>query len=192
MMKRLEKGFTLLEVNLAIFVMATGVLGMCALYAFGFRENGQSVEDVAAVAFADAYLSPLVQGLSATNITWSQWCEIGDPTKGTKMQVADAVSPEEGWMAYVESVGGGNATTYRVRANPNKRADDVFGEIMNAVQSPYKGEMPSIDGDYSYALVATRCGAKIQLAFRAARRRNMLMSQPIIVSEVHFQGDPDK
>ena len=132
-----------------------------------------------------------MQGLSATNMTWSQWCEIGDPTSGTKIQVADAVSPANGWMDYVESVGGGDKTTYRVRPNPNGKADAVFTEIMGKVQSPYNGKKPSIDSDYSYALVATRCGAKIQLAFRASRRRTMLMSQPIIVSEVHFQGDPD-
>ena len=178
----------MLEVNLAIFVMATGVLGMCALYAFGFRENRQSVEDVAAVAFADTYLAPLVQGLSATNMTWSEWCEIGTRTSGESIRTADGVWPERGWIDYVEQSG----SSYRVRANPNGRADGVFGDVIAKVPSPYKGSRPSIDSDFSYALVATRCGAKIQLAFRAARRRDTLMSQPVIVSEVHFQGDPDR
>ena len=77
-MTRQSDGFTLVEVCLAIAVMAVGVLSMCGLYTLGYRENRQSVEDVASVAYADAYLSPLVQGLSATNMTWSKWCEIGE------------------------------------------------------------------------------------------------------------------
>lgn len=184
----MKRGFTLLEVNLAIFVMATGVLGMCALYAFGFRENRQSVEDVAAIAFADTYLSPLVQGLSATNMTWSNWCEIGEKATGDRVRVADGVWPEHGWLDYVEDAD----ETYRVKKNPNGTADGVFNDVMGQVLALYKGQKPSIDGDFSYALVVTRCGAKVQLAFRVARRRDTLMSQPVIVSEVHFQGEPDR
>ena len=35
-------------------------------------------------------------------------------------------------------------------------------------------------------------GATVQLAFRLAKRRESLMAQPLIVSEVRFQGDPEK
>ena len=63
-MTRQSDGFTLVEVCLAIAVMAVGVLSMCGLYTLGYRENRQSVEDVAAAGYADAYLAPLVQGLS--------------------------------------------------------------------------------------------------------------------------------
>lgn len=184
----MRRAFTLLEVNLAILVMSAGVLGMCALYSFGFRENRQSVEDVAAIAFADTYLSPLVQGLSATNMAWSAWCEIGESTKGEQERVADAVWPAEGWIEYVQRSG----NTYRVNGGSNSRADGVFSDVMSKVPSPYRGQRPSIDSDFSYALVVTRCGAKIQLAFRSSRRREVMMAQPIIVSEVHFQGDPDR
>ena len=52
--------------------------------------------------------------------------------------------------------------------------------------------MPSISSDYQYALVLTRQGSVIQLAFRASRRKEALMSQPIFVSEVRFQGDPNR
>ena len=43
----LQRAFTLIEVNLAIFIMAGGVLAMISLYSFGFRESRQSREDVA-------------------------------------------------------------------------------------------------------------------------------------------------
>lgn len=191
-----KRGFTLLEVNLAIMVMASGVLGMCALYSLGFRESRQSVEDVAGVAFADAYLAPLVQGLSATNMTWTQWCSLGANTSGDQQTVADGVLPAGGWRAYVRQVsvtsGRHRETTYRVQSNPNGRADGVFGEVIGKVPSEYRGARPAIDGNYSYGLVMTRTGAKIQLAFRVSRRQTDLMMQPVFVSEVHFQGDPDR
>ena len=66
-MKRMRRAFTLVEVNLAIFIMATGVLGMVSLYSLGFRENRQSEEDVASAGLADAVFAPLVAGLSATD-----------------------------------------------------------------------------------------------------------------------------
>ena len=43
----MKKAFTLMEVNLAILVMAGGILSIVGLYSLGFRENKQSGEDVA-------------------------------------------------------------------------------------------------------------------------------------------------
>ena len=54
----MRKAFTLIEVNLAMLVMAGGILSIVGLYAFGFRENRQSREDVAATALADSVMSP--------------------------------------------------------------------------------------------------------------------------------------
>ena len=180
-----------MEVNLAIMVMATSILGMCCLYVFGFRENRQSVEDVASVSFADTCLAPLIQGLSATNMTWSQWCEIGDRTKGEVERVADAVWPANGWGAYLDLKDAGKS--YRVASAASSTAAGVFGQVMGKVPSMYRGSgSPSVDGDFSWALVVTRSGAKIQLAFRCARRRESLLAQPVTVAEVHFQGDPDR
>ena len=48
-----RRGFTLIEVNLAMFVMAVGTLGLVSLYSLGYRENQQSNEDVQAAAVAD-------------------------------------------------------------------------------------------------------------------------------------------
>ena len=48
----LQRAFTLIEVNLAIFIMAGGVLAMISLYSCGFRESRQSREDVASAALA--------------------------------------------------------------------------------------------------------------------------------------------
>ena len=185
----MRRGFTLLEVNLAIFIMATGTLAMCALYALGFRESRQSVEDVAAASFADAYLGPLVQGLSATNMTWQSWLQIGEtPAKSETKKVADAVWPKDGWMAYVEKPKEDDSFSYRIKGNPKATADGVFTQVRGKCPSPYQGTNPGISSDYHYGLVVTRCGSTVQLAFRVARRKEALMSQPLIVSEVRFQG----
>ena len=193
-MTRQSDGFTLVEVCLAISVMAVGVLSMCGLYTLGYRENRQSVEDVASVAYADAYLAPLVQGLSSPEMTWTKWCEIGKNNVSADVResgVADGLLPAGGWMAYVQEVD--NGADYRVRGNPRSTADkNAFDEVMKQIEAPYKGSRASIPGDYQYGLVVTRRGAVIQLAFRAARRKESLMTQPVTVAEVHFQGDPEK
>ena len=193
MRSRQSDGFTLVEVCLAIAVMAVGVLSMCGLYSLGYRENRQSVEDVAAAGYADAYLAPLVQGLSATNMTWTDWCQIGEKPSSDSMRskgVADAVLPKDGWLGYVQQVG--TSMDYRIKGDPRSTADSQFGKVVAKVPAPYKGSAPSIPSEYQYALVVTRCAAVIQLAFRAARRKETLMSQPTFVSEVHFQGDPER
>lgn len=191
-----RRGFTLIEVNLAVFIMSAGILAICALYSLGFRENRQSVEDVAGAAYAEAYLSPLIQGLSATNMPWSAWTEIGDEpsTSATRSHnVADGVWPGSGWSAYVQSPRVlNNDIRYRVVGSPRSLADSAWNGVNGKIQSPYKGTKPSIPSDFEYALVVTRRGTVIQLAFRCARRRETLMTMPAFVTEVRFNGDPEK
>ena len=196
-----NSGFTLLEVNLALFIMATGVLSMCALYSLGFRENRQSVEDVTGAAWAELYLSTLAQGLSATNMPWSAWTQIGDEpdTSATRSQnVADGVWPSAGWCAYIQQVkilkddNGNDDIRYKIVGSPRSLADTAWNGVNGKIPSPYKGAKPSIPSDFEYALVVTRRGTIIQLSFRSARRRNTLMTQPTYVTEVRFNGDPEK
>ena len=52
----MRKAFTLMEVNLAIMIMAGGILSVLGLYSLGYRENRQSREDVAAAAYAELLL----------------------------------------------------------------------------------------------------------------------------------------
>ena len=181
-MTRTSKGFSLVEVCLALAVLSSGVLTMCALYTYGYRENRQSVEDVAAVAYADAYLAPLVAGLSATNMTWTEWKAIGTSMRGTDYNVL----PEDGWMAYVRSVN--NGADYEVGDARSIADRDAFNKVLEHLPDGRKGSIPLLPPGVSYGLVVTRQGAVIKLAFRAARRNRTLMSQPVIVSEVHFQG----
>ena len=191
-MKRLfsRQGFTLVEVNLAIFVMAVGVLSMCALYGLGYRENRQSEEDVYATAYADSYLAPLVAGLSSPQLKWDDWVRIGEEVSSEAVTSGiDARWPGRGWRDYVDTESGGGRSRYRVVSNPKGKADGVFGQLKGVVGSAgVTVQTPSMPSDYQYGLVVTRCGSVVQLAFRMSRRTQSLMSQPVFVAEVHFQG----
>lgn len=191
-MKRLlsKSGFTLVEVNLAIFIMAVGVLSMCALYGLGYRENRQSEEDVYATAYADSVLAPLVAGLSSPQLKWSDWVRIGEEVSSEAQTGGiDARWPGKGWRDYVDVRSDGGETHYRVISNPKGKANNVFGQLKGVVASSGVSiGTPSVASDYQYGLVVTRCGSVVQLAFRMARRTQALMSQPVFVAEVHFQG----
>ena len=106
MMKRF--GFTLIEVNLAIFVMAVGVLSLVSLYSFGYRENQQSAEDVQAAAVSEYCLNAMVAALSSTNMSWTAW-------RGLGMQ------PANGWGEYAGD-GTGSGTSDKIgRASCRER-----------------------------------------------------------------------
>ena len=189
---KVRSAFTLMEVNLAIFIMAVGVLGMVSLYSLGFRESRQSEEDVASAGIADAFFAPLVAGLSATNMTWSGWC---NAVPDVSSDSCNGLAPQNGWASYVtrmDADNNGSYETFRVNSGWQGLANGVFSKIVGQVPSEYRGSLPSVDSDYCYGLVATRKGSTISLAFRASRRREALMSQPVYYTEVHFQGRTDQ
>ena len=189
---KVRSAFTLMEVNLAIFIMAVGVLGMVSLYSLGFRESRQSEEDVASAGIADAFFAPLVAALSATNMTWSGWC---NAVPDVSSDACNGLAPQNGWASYVtrmDADNNGNYETFRVNSGWQGLANGVFNKIVGQVPSEYRGSLPSVDSDYCYGLVATRKGSTISLAFRASRRREALMSQPVYYTEVHFQGRTDQ
>ncbi len=174
----MKKGFTLLEINLAIMIMAGGILSILGLYGLGYRENRQSREDVAATTYADAVLSPLVMALSATNITWQEFNKIRS-------------SPgEEGWGAYL------NQSTGLVDQDPQGRAESAWSEVMSAVGTKAKVNTTwpkSARAGLKAGLVVMRDedSAVVRLAFRATRNASELLAMPQFYTEVRFQGITD-
>lgn len=61
-MKR--SGFSLIEVNMAVFVLAVGILSMAVLYPLGLRESMQSQSDIKQSMFADYALNVAVASTS--------------------------------------------------------------------------------------------------------------------------------
>lgn len=55
-----KQGFSLIEVNMAVFVMAAGILSMAVLYPLGLRESMQAQADIKQAMFADYVLSVAV------------------------------------------------------------------------------------------------------------------------------------
>ena len=178
----MKRAFTLIEVNLAIMVMAVGVLGIISLYAFGFREERQSREDVASAAYADAVMGPLVTALTATNVKWSAF-------KALKSKPGN-----DGWGHYLE-----NRSTGKVVSNPESKAQSAYSETIGALNL---GEgFPSgfqvtkqKAGNLLPALVVMHDedSAIVRISFRAVDKSNLLFSAPLYYTEARFQGVIDE
>ena len=203
----LQRAFTLIEVNLAIFIMAGGVLAMISLYSLGFRESRQSREDVAAAAMADEILNPLVVALSSRKLKWSEWKGLnfqsvsggsGVGYGGVNLQVMPGNGGEgSGWLSYISKKGTKKDAVYYVPQDPESKAKGVYSSLIGAGKDGYNlPSSPDMPVGMTYALVASRESPNspvITLAVRCVRKslRNTLMSQPVFSTEVHFQGDPN-
>lgn len=200
MIHLLKKGFTLVEVNLAVFIMAGGILAMISLYTLGYRENRQSREDIAATACADDVMNRLVLALSSTNITWSTWKKLPYVIEGERNNGAVA------WSDYIRTdIKEDDEYVWRVKADPYATAQQVFNTISGKIASDVAkdGNAPSLscpskpgsgNGKLTFALVAFRDGPDspvMSISMRVVRERRWrsLMAQPIFFTEVHFQGN---
>lgn len=175
----MRRAFTLMEINLAMLIMATGVLAVVGLYSMGFRENQQSTDDVASAAYAEAVISPLVRYFSDTNMTW-------DTFKNLKSKPSDA-----GWRDYLETKSGNNIG---VRSGTLGVAQSAFGSYAHA-QTSYAHAQTSWPSSAAGGLKAAGLvilhdenSAVVRIGFRAAESDDKLMAAPLYYTEVRFQG----
>jgi len=164
-----------MEVNLAILIMAGGILSILGLYSLGYRENRQSREDVASAAYADAVMSPLVMALTATNVKWSAFRRLSS-------RPSDA-----GWADYL------NRSTGLVSGDPEGKARSAFSEVMGALGPASSGlSWPSsaASGGLRAGLVILHeaDSAVVRIAFRATKHPAELLAMPMYYTEVRFQG----
>ena len=181
----MKRAFTLIEVNLAMLIMAGGILSIVGLYSFGFRENRHSREDVAATALADSIVSPLVMAISATNLKWSVFRqEKNFPSSNA-------------WGDYLNSSSG------VVTQDPQARAQSVFSQTMSWISGAAEGPLNVKTAFPSSVMSGTgmSCGlvvqheedsAVVKISFRATRHPGELLAMPLFYTEVRFQGLPDK
>ena len=172
----MKKAFTLIEVNLAMLIMAGGILSIVGLYAFGFRENRQGREDVAAAAFADAVVSPLVMAIGSTNVTWNSF------------KRKFYFPSEEGWGAYFNGDG-------IVASDPKGMAQGAYGQVKSWLN--YNQSLPSYSTaetaakmTYGIVIIHPENSATASIAFRAAPEGQFgqLLAMPLFFTEVRFQG----
>lgn len=176
----MRKAFTLMEVNLAILIMAGGILSIVSLYSLAYRENRQSREDVAGAAYADAVISPLVIAASATNLEWSAFRqEFNYPS-------------DAGWEGYFNNDGS-------IISSPESVAGAVFSSAMSQLKGSNVGQSSNIPKGSSYGdlipglvVMHEQDSAIVKISFRAAKNPKELLAMPLYYTEVRFQGDPTK
>ena len=192
------RGFTLMEVNLAIFIMEVGLLAMVALYPLAYRESQQSKDDVKGAAAADCVLNTLTAALSSRNIKWDEW----ESAVGSAVQRTGDSSGSGGWMAYCDR--NQNSYTPKRRSELNSLAKSVYNSLAGANRQHKPswpvanelacalvaqwGQMPVLDGG---ATVMREDHSRVSISLRVTRRAGELMAQPIYYTEVHFQGDQE-
>lgn len=173
---KMKKAFTLIEVNLAMLIMAGGILSIVGLYSFGFRENRQSREDVASAAIADAVLSPLALMIGSTNVTWNKFSQ--------KFYYPS----DKGWGAYLDQSSG------LVTQPPN--GEGAFGQVKSWLGVSgedsldlQSGIVPS-DTSIGVVVMHPQDSAVATIGFRAVPRSRpgMLLAMPLFFTEVRFQG----
>lgn len=173
---KLRKAFTLMEVNLAILIMAGGILSIVGLYSLGFRENRQSSEDVAGAAYADSVLSPLVMAASSTNLKWSVFRRLDS-------------NPANGWRDYLDSKG-------LTINNPTAKARGVFSDFLGKVGATgFSWPTENTVGELKNAglvVIHTEDEAVIRIGFRASKTKGELLALPLYYTEVRFQGIQDE
>jgi len=173
-----RRAFTLIEVNLAILVMAGGILSVVVLYSLGFRETRQSREDIASAAYADAVMSPLVAALSSDKLTWQAFDSLDEcypPKSGERT----------GWGLYLNNDGS-------VIGSPTGKAQGAFSGVMGKLgSSGVSASYPTDAGgnmDAGLVVFHEKGSALVKIGFRASKRASTLLSAPLYYTEVRFQG----
>lgn len=182
-------GFTLMEVNLAIFIMATGVLAMVSLYPLGYRENQQSRDDVWAASEADRIFNQIHAALSERSIKWNDWVRTVENLKGSVGN----------WELYCES---SDDYVPKNKSQLNSLAANALNSLSNIART--KPSDLKLDSKRAYAVVVQPGRIKynggdpmldysrVAISMRISRNSGSLFAQPVYFTEVHFQGDQEK
>jgi len=157
----MRKAFTLIEVNLAILVMAGGILSVVVLYSLGYRETRQSREDIVSTAYSDAVMGPLVAALSDRELDWKTFNAI-------------KTTPEGGWAGFLNDDGS---------VRENTEAEKICGTLGVTLNKPPSGQFHS-----GLVVFHEENSGVIKLGFRTSRRLEDLLAAPLYYTEVRFQG----
>ncbi len=75
-MKFRSHAFSLIEVNLAILLIAVGLLALFSLFPLGLKESERGLADTQEAMFADTVLSGL-EGNAMSMTNWADWADLG-------------------------------------------------------------------------------------------------------------------
>jgi len=162
-----QAGFSLLEVNMAVFVMAIGVLSMTVLYPLGLRESTQGQADLKQSMFADYVLNQAVAAAAQTNITWSQWSQ----WSSTHYLRGDTVNLEDSVPNFIR-------TKLELGGLPKMKENNTYKIACCLVP----GTSDRIMGIMVQSTELTQ----------SINSFSQFSNNPIFYAEVMFQGDPSK
>ena len=183
-MKRGQKkrsGFSLMEVNMAIFVMAVGVLSMVALFPLGIRESVQSQADLKQTMFADYLLNAIVSAASNPDLPWlAQWRSwaLNNSLEGEEADYQ--VQNLNTLPNFVETIVNHAETEYN-RDQPSRlqlRRNETYAVYC----VPVSGHSSLIMG------ILVRSLSMDTSEMDAEEMRRRLEAQPVYYAEVRFQG----
>jgi len=69
------RGFSLVEVNLAILLVGVGLFALFALFPRGLQESDMAVQDTHEAMFANAVISA-IEGCAADITDWDEWLDL--------------------------------------------------------------------------------------------------------------------
>lgn len=175
-----RRGFSLMEVNMAIFVMSVGVLSVVILYSLGLRESVQSHSDMRQSVFADYMLNALVSAACSPTVTRAEWDAWANQYPLEGMAAGALVSKlDQSVPPFLEEA----------MNNAKNNCGDARGETLSQNQSyaVYCVPVPGYSGQVMGIMV--RSLADMDAAFLSVNERiRRLEVQPVFYAEARFQG----
>ncbi|MCL2104691.1 MAG: prepilin-type N-terminal cleavage/methylation domain-containing protein [Kiritimatiellaeota bacterium] len=188
-----KRGFSLMEVNVAVFVMATGVLAIAALFPLGMRESILSQTDFKQAMFADYVLNIAVAAASSTNLTWQEWRRWADQYHTQGREVLDNVGNDDCvppfiWTTGDTGTGGNLAARINDYGSSQKTGFQHTSSSRNKTYAIYCVLVPGFSDQTMGILVRSLEMNTKNMSDDEMRRR--LEIQPIYYAEARFQGRP--
>ena len=128
---RRRGGFTLIEINLAIMLLAVGLLTLISLFPLGLRQADDAYRDAQAALFANYILTGMRRNAEAID-SWAQW---GEPAAAFQSRVLNNVLVDDrpaggSYHASIRRVefpeGSDNEVLYRMRWVPSNQIPGLY------------------------------------------------------------------
>jgi len=85
-------GFTLMEINAALVIVAVSLLGLLALFPVGLRQGAMATADTTQAAFADMVLNAMRANAQAVT-NWNDWSKLAATPTPLLNNINNLVSP---------------------------------------------------------------------------------------------------
>jgi len=195
---RKKRGFSLMEVNIAVFVMATGVLAIVGLFPLGMRESILSQMDFKRAMFADYVLNIAVAAACSTNVTWNEWHSWAntyntlnvDINRGWNENVGRSSKcvPDFIWTTGESGEGGRLGEAISAYGNKQNTGFQHASNTRDLTYAVYCVVVPGFSDRTMGIMVRSLEMDTRKMSDEEKRRR--LEIQPVYYAEARFQGKP--